>query len=414
MTHHELSHITAPYQAVRISEHVYWVGAIDWSLRDFHGYSTHRGSTYNAYLIMADKITLVDTVKAPFRHELLARISSVIDPARIDYIISNHAEMDHTGSLPMMIDQVKPEKVFASITGVRVLNEHFRALTQELTPVGDGDTVSLGNMDVSFIETKMLHWPESMFTYLAKDGVLFSNDAFGMHLATASLFDDETPLDILEAEAKSYFANIILPYSKLVTRLLAKVAAMPIDINMIAPDHGPIWREHIEKILHWYGEWAAQQRSTKAVVVYDTMWGSTAQMANAIAEGLLAGGATIKVMPMGGSERSDVATEILDAGALLVGSPTLNNSIFPTLADVLSYLKGLRPQGLLGAAFGSFGWSGEAVGQVHDTLEAMKVDIVGIASTKFVPDADALQQCFALGKEVAEKLVEKQRGETAT
>lgn len=397
----------AACKALRISEHVFWVGAIDWSLRDFHGYSTHRGTTYNAFLIMGEKITLVDTVKSAFREEMIARISSIIDPTKIDYLVSNHAEMDHTGCLPQIIELVKPEKVFVSKTAVRILSEHFRNMTQELTGVNDGETISLGNLQLSFIETKMLHWPESMFSYLAEDGVLFSNDAFGMHLATAALFDDEVPMEILEWEASAYFANILVPYSNLITKLLAKVSQMPIEIKIIAPDHGPVWRTNIGTILGWYARWAEQKRNNKALIVYDTMWGSSARMANAIAEGILAGGATVKVMPMGGSERSDVATELLSAGALLIGTPTLNNNLFPTIADVLTYLKGLRPQGLLGAAFGSYGWGGEAVNQVKEIMTQMKMEIVGECRAKFVPDQAALEECYNLGLAVSKALKEK-------
>jgi flavorubredoxin len=394
-----------PYQAVRISEHIYWVGAIDWGLRDFHGYSTHRGSTYNAFLVMGEKITLIDTVKAPFRDELLSRIASITDPRNIDYIISNHAEMDHSGALPAVIDAVKPEKVFASSNGVKILSDHFHT-GHELTAVKDGETLILGGLNFSFLETRMLHWPDSMFTYLQEDGVLFSNDAFGMHLATAERFDDEVDSRIMDYEARAYFANILLPYSSLVTKLLNKVGSMSLALNMIAPDHGPIWRSDVTGVLERYNAWAAQRRTDTAILVFDTMWGSTATMARAIADGVVAGGAHAKLMPLSGTHRSDVATELLDAGALLVGSPTINNGIFPTVADVLTYIKGLRPQGLLSVAFGSYGWGGEAVNQVKEILSTMKTELVGDYKVKFVPDTAALEQCFALGKSVAERLIQ--------
>ncbi len=231
----------APSGAVQISEHVYWVGAIDWAIRDFHGYLTERGTTYNAFLILADKVTLIDTVKAPFRQELLARIASVIDPARIDYIISNHAEMDHSGCLPEIIRAVQPEKVFASTLGVKALQDHFHA-DIALTPVKDGETLSLGNMHVSFLETRMVHWPDSMFTFLVEEGVLFSNDGFGMHLAGTVRFDDEVERAVLVHQAAKYYANILLPFSSLIAKLLEKVRGLNLDIRLIAPDHGPVWR----------------------------------------------------------------------------------------------------------------------------------------------------------------------------
>ncbi len=211
----------SPCHAVRISEHVYWVGAIDWAIRDFHGYLTERGTTYNAYLVLADKITLIDAVKAPFRQELLARIASVIDPKRIDYIISNHAEMDHSGCLPELIRALEPEKVFASTLGTKALEEHFH-LGYPLIPVKDGETLRLGDLHVSFVETRMVHWPDSMFTFLHEDGLLFSNDAFGMHLADTARFDDEVAHDMLLHQAAKYYANILLPLSPIIAKTLEK------------------------------------------------------------------------------------------------------------------------------------------------------------------------------------------------
>jgi flavorubredoxin len=402
----EESDMSGPYKAIKVSDHVYWVGAIDWGIRDFHGYLTERGTTYNAFLVMADRITLIDTVKAPFQPELLARIASVVDPRKITYVVSNHAEMDHSGSLVGIIDAVQPEKVFASSMGSKALKDHFH-LEREIVAVKDGESLSLGNLSLTFLETRMLHWPDNMFSYLAEERLLFSQDAFGMHLATSQRFADEIDESILEYEGAKYFANILLPFSPLVTKLLDKVGKLGLQIDIIACDHGPIWRRDLNKILGWYSSWAAQKPTAKAVVAFDTMWHSTAKMAEAIAEGLVAGGAQPKLMPLKSNHRSNVATEILDAGALVVGSPTLNNNMFPTVADLLTYLKGLKPQNLVGAAFGSYGWSGEAVGQVREILTAMKVDLVGEGlRVKFVPASDALEQCFELGAQVAEKVKE--------
>jgi flavorubredoxin len=393
-----------PFEAVKVNDHVYWVGAIDWSIRNFHGYATERGTTYNAYLILADKITLVDTVKAPFRGEMLSRVASVTDPRKIDYIVSNHSEMDHSGCLPEVIQAVKPEKVFASAMGSKTLSEHFH-LDHEIVALKSGESLSLGNLNLTFLETRMLHWPDSMFTYLVEDELLFSQDAFGMHLASGERFADEIDGWILDQEAAKYYANILLPYSPLVTKLIEKVGQMDMSLGTIAPDHGPIWRKEVNRMPELYARWAAQKPTNKALVVYDTMWQSTDLMARAIADGLVTGGAVAKLMPLRSCQRSEVATEVLDAGALLVGSPTINNNVFPTVADLLSYLKGLKPQNLIGAAFGSYGWSGEAVDQVKDVLGQMKVDLVGEnLKTKYVPDEEALARCFSLGSLVAEKL----------
>jgi flavorubredoxin len=391
-------------RALQITDHVWWVGVIDWDVRDFHGYLTGRGSTYNAYLIRGETTVLIDTVKKPGMAEMMARIASVIDPTDIDTIISNHSEMDHSGCLPEVIAAVRPEQVFASTMGVKTLPEHFD-LAAEITPVRDGESLALGDIDLAFVETRMLHWPDSMMTYYAGDQVLFSSDGFGMHLASTERFADELDEAILEYEAGKYFANILLPFSPQVTKTLAKVAELDLPIQVIAPDHGPIWRQDPARIVALYGEWAEQKPTRKAAIVYDSMWQSTALMARAIAEGLAAGGASPRLLSARACHRSDIATEILDAGALLVGSPTLNNGIFPTVADAMTYLKGLKPQNLIGAAFGSFGWSGEAPGILEQMLAEMKVEIVSEPlKVKYVPSGEDLARCRELGETLAGKL----------
>ena len=389
---------------IKLSEHVWWVGAIDWTIRDFHGYTTKRGSTYNAYLIMADKITLVDTVKAPFKEELLARISALVDPKRIDYIVSNHSEMDHSGCLNDVIQVTRPEKVFASVMGCKALKEHFK-IDAELTPVKDGDELSLGNLTLAFTETRMLHWPDSMFSYLKEEKLLFSQDAFGMHLATSERFIDEVPGPVVDYEAATYYANILLPYSPLILNLLDKVAKSGLPIDIIAPDHGPVWRKDLGRIVSLYRKWAEQKPANKAVVLYQTMWHSTEMMARAIEEGLREGGTDVKMMTIGPFHRSDVAYELLDAGALVAGSSTLNNNMLPAMADVLTYLKGLKPKNKIGAAFGSYGWSGESAGHVQEYLSAMKVDLVSEPlRAMYVPGEADLKRCFDLGRAISAKL----------
>jgi len=393
------------FKAIKITDRVYWVGVIDWTLRDFHGYETPRGSTYNAYLVMGEKPVLIDTVKAPFKDEFIARISSVIDPGKIKYIISNHTEMDHSGLIPDMIDWIKPEKVFASIKGQEALNQHFR-LKREITAVKDKETMKLGDLNFTFIEARMLHWPDSMFTYFNDEKVLFSSDGFGMHLATSQRFDDELDPSILEYEAKKYYANIIQPYAPVVLKALEKIGGMNLEFRFIAPDHGPVWRKDIKKILALYQQWAEQKPARKALVVYDTMWQSTAKMANAIADGLIKSGISTRVMKLRESHRSDVIAEAIDAGALVFGSPTINNNLFPTLADTLIYLKGLRPQNKIGAVFGSYGWSGESTKYLKEMLEAMKIPVLGEIQAQYVPTEEILGQCWALGVKIADKLKE--------
>ncbi len=397
--------VSSPFSAIKISDRVHWVGAIDWGIRDFHGYATPQGSTYNAYLIQAEKVALIDTVKAPFVGEMLARVRSVIDPECIDYIISNHAEMDHSGGLPEVISEVKPQRVFASAPGVKALGEHFH-LHDEIAAVKDGESLSLGDATLRFVEARMLHWPDSMMTYLADDRLLMSNDAFGMHLASSQRFADEIADSTLEYEASKYYANILLPLSPLVIKLLEKVTALNLPIDTIAPSHGPIWRREPSRIVQWYAKWAAGAHGRKAVVAFDTMWQSTAAMARAIADGIAAAGVEVKVMPLRESHRSDVVTELMGAGALLVGSPTLNGTIFPTVSDLLTYLRGLKPRRLIGAAFGSYGWGGEAVGQIEEALKAMQVELAADGlKVRYVPDRDALSRCSEYGRQLAGKLV---------
>ena len=395
------------FRAVHVSDNVYWVGAVDWAVRDFHGYLTSRGTTYNAYLVTGDKTVLIDTVKAPFRDEMVSRIASVIEPTRIDYIISNHSEMDHSGCLPAIIDLVGPEKVFASPRGVKALAAHFH-LEREIEPVKDGQEISLGDRIFVFLETRMLHWPESMVTYLPSDRLLFSQDGFGMHLASSERFADEIDPEVLEWEGAKYYANILLPYSALITRLLDRIARSGLEIDVIAPDHGPIWRKNLGKILGYYADWASQRPAKKAVVTFATMWQSTALMARAIAEAMVEEGISARVMPLGADHRSDIVTEILDAGALVVGSPTLNNNVFPSMSDLLTYLKGLKPANLIGGAFGSYGWSGEATKQIREMLLSMKVELVGEdVKVQYVPDGEALEKCAALGGLIGRTLRER-------
>lgn len=392
------------FKAVKVSDRVYWVGAVDWAVRDFHGYLTGNGSTYNAYLVLGDAPVLIDTVKGPFVEEMLARIASVVDPCQISTIISNHSEMDHSGALPEVIRRLQPKTVYASSMGVKALRQHFH-LDRDICEVKDGESLCLEGLRFLFAETRMLHWPDSMFSFLADEKILFSQDAFGMHLATSERFADEIPQHILEWEGAKYYGNILVPFSPLVKKLLDKVPGLGWDIQIIAPDHGPVWRKDLGTLLQWYSQWSSGCPGQKAVVVYDTMWESTGKMARAMADGLAAGGVSVKVMKLRSAHRSDVAAELLGAGAFLVGSPTMNNQLFPTIADLLTYVRGLKPQNLTAACFGSYGWSGEAVGQVGEILKSMKTRLVGEGiKCSYVPDDKVLQECRNLGGQVADEM----------
>ena len=396
-------------KAVQVTEKVWWVGAIDWNLREFHGYRTARGTTYNAYLVVADKITLVDTVKAPFKEEMMQRVASVIgDPAKIDYIVSNHSEMDHSGALPAVIAEVKPEKVFASPMGVKALDAHFR-LGPVLTPVKTGEVISLGNMSMTFVETRMLHWPDSMISYIPEQKILFSQDGFGMHLATDKLFADENDAGVVEQEMRRYYANILLLYAPQTLKLLEDLPKLNLAVDVIAPDHGPLWRGALlGRPMEYYAKWASQQPEKRAVVVYSTMWHSTEKMAVAIADGIRASGAGVQLMSLEAHTRSDVAAEVMCAGAFVVGSPTLNNQMYPAVADMLCYIRGLRPKNVLAAGFGSFGWSGEAVAQIYEQFAAMKLEPAAEGlKIKYVPTDADLKNCFDYGMKIGEKIAAK-------
>ena len=390
---------------VEIKKGIYCVGAVDWNVREFHGYSTLKGSTYNAYLVVDEKITLFDTVKKPFANDLICNISRIVDPKRIDYLVVNHVERDHSGAVPEIIDLIQPEKVFCSAMGKKTLIDHFHREDWPFEVVETGTTISLGARTVQFIETRMLHWPDSMFSYLKEDRLLISSDAFGQHWATSQRFDDQVDMGELLAHAAKYYANILLLYSPLVQKLLANVEKMGLKIDMIAPDHGLIWRSHPGKIIEAYDTWSKQKAGDKAVVAYDTMWHATEDMALAIADGLIQEGIEIKLFDLKLSDRSEVMTQILDAKAVIVGSSTLNNGMLPQVADMLCYMKGLRPADKLGVAFGSYGWSGEAVKLITEALEDMKIKVVdGGIKVKFTPTHDDFKKCAELGRKVGQEI----------
>jgi len=389
---------------IEITEGIYWLGVIDWNVRDFHGYSTYQGTTYNSYLIMDEKITLIDAVKKEFADELLANISQIVDPKKIDYVISNHTEMDHSGGLPRVMHKIGEDKpLYCSKMGQKNLSKHFPQ-KWNFQPVENDGELSLGNRTLTFLETRMLHWPDSMFTYVKEDRLLFSSDAFGQHYAGLERFDDQMG-DAIMPHAKKYFANILLLYAPLILKLVEKVTEMGLAIDMICPDHGILWRKDPSKIINAYVEWSTQKPKRKAIVVYDTMWHSTEAMGEAIVNALGEEGVDARLMHLRNCHRSDVMTEVLDAGAIIVGSPTLNNGLFPTISDFLTYMKGLKPLNKVGAAFGSYGWSGEAAKLVTKELEQMKFDIIdpGVR-IQYVPDDKSLDACRELAKKIAEAL----------
>jgi len=385
---------------VEITKGVYDVGVNDWNIRDFHGYLTHKGTSYNAFLIMDDTIALIDTVKKEFSDQLLANIAEIVDPKKIDCVISNHTELDHSGGLPRVMHKIGEDKpLYCSKLGLKNLPQHFLQ-KWNYQGVKTGQELSLGSKTLMFMEARMVHWPDSMFTYLKEDKILFSSDGFGQHYAGHEKFDDQIGDEIMW-HAKKYYANILLLYSPLILKLLDKVTELGLEIDTICPDHGIIWRKDPGKIIAAYAKWAQHESEKKAVIIYDTMWQSTEIMAEAIASGLFKEGINVRPMHLRKWHRSDIMTEVIDARAVILGSPTLNNGLFPTVSDFLSYMKGLKPKNKIGAAFGSYGWSGEAVKMISSELEAMQFDIVAPGlKIQYVPNKEGIDACIELGRTI--------------
>ncbi|NQU65061.1 MAG: FprA family A-type flavoprotein [SAR324 cluster bacterium] len=381
---------------------IYWVGGIDWNIRNFHGYATENGTTYNAYLVVDEKIALIDTVKASVSSQMISRIKRIIDPARIDYIVSNHAEMDHSGAISDVLEFCPQATILASKAGVKGLQQHFKK-EWNFQVVKTGDTVSLGKKTLSFLNTPMVHWPDSMVTYIPEEKILFSNDAFGQHIASAERFDDEIGWSCVRKYAAKYYANIVTPFGRQVSKAIVGLADLEID--MICPSHGVIWRAYIARIINDYKTWSNHETGKKAVIIYDTMWNSTEKLAFALEEGLGIAGVSCTVRSLRTSHISDVMTDILDAKLILLGSPTLNKGLLPTMGQFLTYLKGLKPQGRLGFAFGSHGWVGQAVAEMEAVMEdlAWEQPLKGI-DIEYTPDESELSEFIKIGEQLGSML----------
>jgi len=388
-----------------IKDGIYWIGAVDWNRRSFHGYSlSHKGTTYNNYLIKDEKIALVDTVAEEFWGTLQCNVAQVLKPGeKIDYFVINHLEPDHAGSLALAVAKYQPEKIYVSPMGQKAMDAHFHYKDWPVEVVPTGTEISLGKRTLQFVEARMLHWPDSMLTYCPEDKIVFTNDAFGQNWATSERFADQVDRHTLEQLMGDYYANIVLPYSPVVLKLLASIEEMKLDIDMICPDHGLIFRgaEDCKWAMDKYREFAEQKPKNKAVIVYDTMWHSTEKMALAVASGLAEEGVSVRVMCMKNNHHSDVMSEIRDAAAVIVGSPTHNNGILPLMGDMLTYMKGLRPQNKIGSAIGSFGWSGECVKILNQWLEDCGMEVLEGVKVKHVPDHEILGKCFDQGKAIA-------------
>jgi len=391
-------------EIVELKKGIYWVGAVDWNIRDFHGYSTPNGTTYNAYLILDEKNVLVDTVKAPFYLEMMGRISEIIDPSKIDVIISNHVEMDHAGSLPQVVERIGNPLVVTSERGKMGL-EKYHQRPFNFRVIRTGETLSLGRRSLAFVEAPMLHWPDSMFTHLKEDCLLLPNDAFGQHFASTQRFEDEVSAEAVMRHAAKYYANILWPLAPLILKKVDEVVKMGIPIDMIAPSHGLIWRRDPGRIIKAYIEWSRGKTERKILVVYDSMWGNTEAMAKAILKGLTEEGVHARLLSLKTNHRSDLVEEMLEAKGILLGSPTLNNGMFPSMGDFLTYVKGLRPRGKVFGLFGSYGWGGGALKEMRRHLEAEKFEVWDQElSAQFLSNEGELKKGIEFGREFARKI----------
>jgi len=388
-----------------VKNNIYWVGKIDWELRKFHGdeYSTHKGSSYNSYLIKEDKVALIDTVWRPFAKEFVENLTNEIDLNQIDYIIANHAESDHSGALPELMRLIPDTPIYCTKNGVKSLKGHYHQ-DWDFQIVKTGDKLSLGKKELVFVEAPMLHWPDSMFCYLTGDSVLFSNDAFGQHYASEYMFNDLVDQNELAHECIKYYANILTPFSPMVTKKIKEVLSFKLPLDIICTSHGIIWRDKPEKIVEQYLTWADNYQENQITIIYDTMWNGTRVMAEKIAEGIKVADneVNIKLFNLPKTDKNDVITEIFKSKAILVGSPTINKGILVSVAGILEEIKGLKFKNKKAAAFGCYGWSGESTRIISSELEAagfVKIDD-GIKAM-WNPDKESIENCIEYGKEFA-------------
>jgi len=393
---------------IPVKNNVSWVGKIDWDLRKFHGneLSTHRGSTYNSYLIREEKIALIDTVWGPFAKEYVKNLSSEIDLKNIDYVIANHGETDHSGALPELMRQIPDTPVYCTANGVKSLKGQYHE-EWDFKVVKTGDRLSLGKKELVFIEAPMLHWPDSMFCYLTGDNILFSNDAFGEHLASEFMFNDLVDTSELMYEALKYYANILTPFSALVEKKIKDVLALNLPVDIICTSHGVIWRKNPKQIIESYLKWANKYKENQITILYDTMWSGTRVMAEQIAKGITQGDAsvTVKLVNIGHSDKNDAITEVFKSKAILVGSPTINKGILTAVASLLEELRGLGFKDKKAAAFGCYGWSGESVHLLNEHLKVAGFTVVDEGlKLLWNPDDSGRNACVEYGKILAKKL----------
>ena len=396
---------------MQITEHVTWVGKVDWQLRQFHGneLSTNRGSSYNSYLVRgSEKTVLIDTVWQPFDKEFVARLKEKIDLSQIHAVVMNHNEIDHSGALPELMREIPDVPIYCTKKGEAIIRGHYHPQDWKFINVKTGDQLSLGDVTLTFIEATMLHWPDTMFTYMDADGgVLFSNDGFGQHYASESFYDDAHDQSELFYEAEKYYANILNPYSMMAAKKLREILAMNLPLALICPSHGVIWRNHIVEIIEHYQAWADNYQTNQITILYDTMWNSTRVMAEQIAKGIREADAevTIKILNVAKIDKNDVLTEVFRSKAILVGSPTVNNGYTYAIAGILEMIHGLKFKNKRAASFGSYGWGGEAVKMLNAALTDSGFEVVNDGlRCQWVPDQQAIETARQFGKDFVSKL----------
>ncbi len=393
---------------VNVKNNISWVGKVDWELRRFHGdeYSTHKGTSYNSYLVKEEKTVLIDTVWKPYAKEFVANLKSETDLKKIDYIIANHGEVDHSGSLAELMREIPGTPVYCTAAGVKSLKGQYHC-DWDLRVVKTGDKLSLGSKELVFIEAPMLHWPDSMMCYLTGDNVLFSNDAFGQHYASEFLFNDLVDQNELFVECMKYYANILTPFSAMVTKKINEVLSFNLPVDLICTSHGVIWRKEPAQIIKKYLEWADGYKENQITVVYDSMWENTRLMAEYIAQGIRDADSSVnvKMYNISKTDKNDVILEIFKSGGVLFGSSTVNNGILSGMAGLMEEVRGLKFKGKMGASFGSYGWSGESVKMLNELAAKAGFDLVseGIR-VLWTPDDDGMKQCIEFGRKFAESV----------
>lgn len=364
-----------------VKNNVNWVGYIDWELETFHGddYSIRNGSSQNAYLIQEEKNVLIDTIWTPHRFDFVENLKKEIDLNKIDFIVANHGECDHSGALTALMDLIPDTPIYCTAQCVKSLEGQYGQRGWKFNVVKTGDTVEIGNgKKLIFIEMKMLHWPDSMATYLTGDNILFSNDAFGQHFAVEELFNDKADQCLLYKEAIKYFTNILNPFAPLITKKLDEITALNLPIDIIAPSHGAIWRQQPMQIVEKYAQWANAYQENQITVFYDTMWEGTTKIAHRIAEEIhqQSPQTVVKVFNIAKADKNEMMTEVFRSKAIAVGSPTVSNSILSSVAGWLEFLKQLKFKGKRAAAFGCYGWSGESVKILQERLRDAGFEVV--------------------------------------